>query len=309
MIKTLPTTPLDAPIDPLEERLSAVLPDPDLAPQPLHRAMRHAVFPGGKRVRPRLLLTVANACAAGEAELELALLAACAVELIHSASLVHDDLPCFDDAALRRGRPAVHKVYGEAMAVLAGDGLLARAFEVMAESPPRLARRALRIVRLLGQATGTRDGIIGGQSMEQLEPVSAESSGSRFVPVDTMDRYHAMKTGALFRLAAEAGATAAGAADAAAWSEVGHYLGLAYQLADDLCDTCGSSEDAGKPVRRDSSLGRPNAVVVSGENVTRKRLLALLDKARRRTVALAADPQPLDRLIEDLIGHFLRTTG
>ena len=294
---------LDAPPqkDPLEEALSALLPAPETEPQALHRAMRHAVFPGGKRIRPRLLLTVAAACAADESETELALHAACAVELIHSASLVHDDLPCFDDAAQRRGTPTVHRAFGEPLAVLAGDALLTRAFEIMAESPPRLARRALRIVRLLGAATGSREGIIGGQSLEQ-DHLAAEFGG-------ILDRYHAMKTAALFRLAAEAGATAAGAADAPAWAEVGQCLGLAYQLADDLCDTCGSADSLGKPVHRDEALGRPNAVAVAGERATRTRLESLLERVLLRTRALAAEPKPITALVEDLGGHFLRMTS
>ncbi|MFO0574743.1 MAG: polyprenyl synthetase family protein [Polyangia bacterium] len=283
--------------DPLEQALSACLPSPETEPHALHRAMRHAVFPGGKRIRPRLLTTVAAACAADGAEMELAVHAGCALELIHSASLVHDDLPCFDDAAQRRGLPSVHRVYGEAMAVLVGDALLTRAFELLAETPPRLARRALRIVKLLGRATGSLEGIIGGQSLEQVD-----------FGTDIIDRYHAMKTAALFRLAAEAGATAAGATDAGAWGEVGHGLGLAYQLADDLCDAVGSAEAAGKPVRRDTSLGRPNAVVATGEQATRQRLQSLLDQVVVRTNQLAAEPKPLLDLIVELTGHFLRTT-
>jgi geranylgeranyl diphosphate synthase type II len=263
--------------------------------------MRYAVFAGGKRVRPRLLLTVASACAAGEAEWELALLSACAVELIHSASLVHDDLPAFDDAGERRGRPTVHMVYGEAMAILVGDALLTRSFEVLAEAPPRLARRALRIVHLLGQATGSREGLIGGQSLEE-GPLSGVCAP------DLLSRYHAMKTAALFRLSTEAGATAAGAADTSAWAEVGACLGLAYQLADDLCDACGRAEVAGKPVRRDSALGRPNAVALDGEHKVRSRLCGLLEQARARATALAADPGPITSLIDELGAHFVKNT-
>lgn len=293
--------------DPLEESLQAIVPDAETAPQALHRAMRHALFPGGKRIRPRLLLTVASACAADEAEMELAMSAACAVELIHSASLVHDDLPCFDDANLRRGRPTVHKVHGEALAVLAGDALLSRAFEVLAETPSRLARRALRIVGLLGQATGSREGIIGGQSLEQGSSQGALLNQELLSP-DGLGRYHAMKTAALFRLAAEAGATAAGATDAASWAEVGQCLGLAYQIADDLCDAYGSTKTAGKPVRRDAALGRPNAAVLSGEEYSRTRLVALVEQARTRTLELAADPKPLIDLTDELGTYFSRTT-
>ncbi len=293
--------------DPLEEHLQSLLPATDSAPQALHRAMWHAVFPGGKRVRPRLLLTVAEACAADSAEKELAMHAACAVELIHSASLIHDDLPCFDDASVRRGHPTVHKVYGEAMAVLAGDALLTRAFEILADSPPRLARRALRIVRLLAQATGSQEGIIGGQSLEQIPGRSGKAATLPMAP-ELLGRYHAMKTAALFRLAAAAGATAAGATDAEAWGEVGQNLGLAFQLADDLCDAFGSADVAGKPVRRDLELGRPNAAALVGESSSRARMNELLAHALDQTRALAVDPTPLVRLIDDLSSHFLKTT-
>lgn len=295
--------------DPLEEHLVALLPPIESPPEGLHRAMWHAVFPSGKRIRPRLLLTVAAACAADGAEMELAMAAACAVELVHSASLVHDDLPCFDDASLRRGRPTVHKQYGEALAVLAGDALLTLAFESLADSPPRLARRALRIVRLLGQATGSREGIIGGQSLEQdAAPTGAAGVKDSMLP-DVLGRYHAMKTGALFRLAAEAGATAAGATDCSAWGDVGQCLGLAYQLADDLCDAVGAPSAAGKPVRRDAELGRPNAAVLVGEDYSRARLAALVAQALARTDELAAEPKPLRQLIAELSTHFIRTTN
>lgn len=294
--------------NPLEEKLRALLPSLEASPQALHRAMWHAVFPGGKRVRPRLLLTVAEACAADAAELDLAMHAACAVELIHSASLVHDDLPCFDDASLRRGHPTVHKAYGEAMAVLAGDALLTRAFEILAESPPRLARRALRIVKLLAQATGSQEGIIGGQSLEQSPGTRPSKAPPLPMAPELLGRYHAMKTAALFRLAAAAGATAAGATDAEAWGEVGQNLGLAFQLADDLCDAFGSAVVAGKPVRRDAALGRPNAAALVGESSSRARMNELLSRALEQTRALAVDPTPLIRLIEDLSGHFLKTT-
>lgn len=297
MIPPLTALPLSIPHDQLEERLDALLPGENEPPQPLHRAMKHAVFSGGKRVRPRLLLTVASACAADEAESELAWHAACAIEFIHSASLAHDDLPAFDDAPLRRGRPTVHAAFGEPMAILAGDALLTRAFEVMAETPPRLSRRALRIISLLGQATGSREGLIGGQSMEQGP-----------CPADAWGRYHAMKTAALFRVAAEAGATAAGAADTSAWAEVGQHLGLAYQIADDLCDVCGRSEVAGKPVGQDSPLGRPNAALLEGTANARARLHGLLEEARRRAMALAADPGPIGALLTEMHGYFLKTT-
>ncbi|MFO0657081.1 MAG: polyprenyl synthetase family protein [Polyangia bacterium] len=180
--------------------------------------------------------------------------------------------------------------------VLVGDALLTHAFEILADTPSRLARRALRIVGLLGQATGSQHGIIGGQSLEQ-----------KGLDGSVIDRYHAMKTAALFRLAASAGAVAAGATDAEAWGEVGQCLGLAYQLADDLI-AVSSCEIAGKPVRRDETLGRPNAALLTGESVTKQRLVSLILRAQSRTRELAAEPKPLLELIDDLSGYFLKTT-
>lgn len=289
----------------IEELMRLMLPPVEQAPAALHRAMHHAVFPGGKRVRPRLLLTVAAACAADQAAMELALRAAAAVELVHSGSLIHDDLPCFDDAPVRRGQPTVHRIYGEPLAVLAGDALLTRAFEVLAETPPKLARRALQIVRLLALSTGSREGIIGGQGLEQLGGLT---DGLPVKSPELLERYHSMKTAALFRLSAEAGATAAGATDGPSWGEVGQALGLAFQLGDDLCDSCGSSALAEKPVGRDAVLGRPNAVAVCGEASARQSLDQLLDHALERARSLAANPAPMVELIESLRAHFSRVS-
>jgi geranylgeranyl diphosphate synthase type II len=276
----------------------------------LHRAVRYAVFSGGKRLRPRLLIAVAAACKAGPLETELVLNSACAVEFLHSASLIHDDLPAFDDSPERRGRPTVHVLFGEPMAILAGDALLSRAYEVVAESPPRLAHRTLGIIRLLGAAAGTREGIIGGQSMEQPVPADASPSGSdaqaakpAFTP-DMVDRYHAMKSAALFRLATMAGAIAAGSEARDAWAQVGHYVGMAFQLADDLCDVSGHAAAAGKPVGRDAALGRPNAALVHGQNETRRRMEALLREANALASSLVAEPRPLIELLGQASSHF-----
>jgi geranylgeranyl diphosphate synthase type II len=277
------------PLAQVEAQLALLLPAESDAPQALHRAMRYAVLEGGKRLRPLLLLSVARACAATEEERELALLAACAVELVHCASLVHDDLPSFDDAATRRGRPTVHVRFGEPVAVLTGDALLTLGFDVLAQAPQGMARRALRIVQLLARAAGSKEGIIGGQGLEDREQP---------LPPEHLVRYHEMKTAALFRFAAEAGAVAAGAADAAAWAETGALLGLAYQLADDLVDVCGKAEAAGKPVGQDAAHHSPNAVHAVGTAAARERLRALLDRCRARVTELATNPAVLLDLID-----------
>lgn len=279
---------------PIEQLLAAALPSELAAPEALHRAMRHAVLTPGKRLRPRLLLTVADSCRGRgpQVERELVLASACAVELVHSASLAHDDLPCFDNAAVRRGAATVHARFGEAMAVLVGDALLAHAFELVANVPCKDPERALRILTLLGRTIGSRDGIIGGQSMELGAPLSSP---------EPLARYHAMKTAALFRLAAEAGAIAMGVGATAPWARIGTNLGLALQLTDDLLDVRGEAEWTGKPVRRDAALGRPNAALLQGEAPVLVRLQLLLAETRQMVIAHARDPQPLLALVDRFV--------
>jgi geranylgeranyl pyrophosphate synthase len=208
-------------------------------------------------------------------------------------------------------------LFGEAIALLAGDALLALAFEIMAETPPELATRALRIVKLLGLGSGSRDGLMGGQSLEgELLPESAPpvSMGSmirrsRAKPADLLDRYHYMKTGAMFRLATEAGATVAGVPDVSGWALVGQDLGLAYQLADDLYDVCGWPEVEGKPVRQDIAHGRPNAALVNGVEVTRARLGALLVEAQETALRIAMYREPVVAMFAELTRQVGRLVG
>ncbi|HLN08301.1 MAG TPA: polyprenyl synthetase family protein [Xanthobacteraceae bacterium] len=216
-------------------------------PPRLAAAMRHAVFPRGARVRPRLCLAVATAC--GDDSPAVTDAAAAAIELLHCASLVHDDLPCFDDAATRRGRPSVHKAFGEALAVLTGDALIVLAFQTLGRAacePQRLPMLLMTVSR----SVGVPSGIVAGQAWE-CEP-----------HVD-LERYHQAKTGALFAAAAMAGAAAAGA-DAEPWRAVGERLGSAYQAADDIRDAAADEEELGKPVGRDAALGRPSLVAEVG---------------------------------------------
>jgi geranylgeranyl diphosphate synthase type II len=217
-------------------------------PPRLAAAVRHAVFPGGQRIRPRLCLAVA--CACGEDDPALADSAAAAIELLHCASLVHDDLPCFDNAALRRGKPSVHRVFGERLAVLAGDALIVLAFQTLARgmacSPHRLAPLLLIISRSVGMPAG----IVAGQAWECEARVA-------------LTEYQQAKTGSLFAAAAMAGATAAGA-DAGPWRTFGERLGEAYQVADDIRDVAADPEELGKPVGQDAALGRPNAAAQLG---------------------------------------------
>lgn len=216
-------------------------------PPRLAAAMRHAVFPRGARIRPRLCHAVASAC--GEEHHPATTAAGAALELLHCASLVHDDLPCFDAADTRRGRPSIHKAFGEPLAVLTGDALIVLAFQTLSRvacAPERLALLTLTVAR----SVGVPSGIVAGQAWECESQIDLE-------------HYHRAKTGALFAAATVAGAASAGA-DAEPWRMVGEKLGEAYQVADDIRDAAADEDEIGKPVGRDLALGRPSAVAALG---------------------------------------------
>jgi geranylgeranyl diphosphate synthase type II len=214
------------------------------APPRLVAAVYHSVFPAGGRVRPELCIRVALAC--NEDLPELTDGVAAAVELLHCASLVHDDLPCFDAASTRRGQPSTHRAFGEPLAVLAGDELIIVAFETLAEAATNAPHRLGRLVRTLGRGVGLPGGIVAGQGWESEPNIPATL-------------YRRAKTGALFEAAAVGGAIAAGVRDdVEAWRGFGQRMGEAYQIADDVLDVLSTSANAGKPVGRDESLGRPN---------------------------------------------------
>lgn len=236
------------------------------APPKLIQAMQHAVFPGGARLRPRLCLAVAAAC--GDDAPDVTDAAATAVEFLHCASLVHDDLPCFDDADTRRGVPSVHRAFGEPLAVLAGDALIVLAFETLASCAARSEQGAQRLAPLLttvARGVGGPAGIVAGQAWESEDRVP-------------LKRYHAAKTGALFVAATCSGAIAAGG-DPTMWKSLGARLGEAYQVADDLMDALGESAD--KPLRQDASHARPNAVTSLGVKGAARRLELLIADAVR----------------------------
>jgi geranylgeranyl diphosphate synthase type II len=233
------------------------------SPPGLVAAIQHSVFPGGARVRPRLCLAVASAC--GEDDPVATDAAACAIELLHCASLVHDDLPCFDDAATRRGQPSVHAAYGERLAVLAGDALIVLAFQALAQAGARHPQRLPPLLVTIARSVGLPVGIVAGQAWE-CEPTVA------------LVDYQRAKTGSLFAAATVAGATTAGA-DPEAWRPLGEWLGEAYQVADDIRDVAGRAEDIGKPTGRDAALGRPSAVQELGLAGALDRLKLLITNA------------------------------
>jgi geranylgeranyl diphosphate synthase, type II len=249
----------------IERTLSANLDrvsDPN-GPPLLIAAMRHAVFPRGARIRPRLCLAVAAAC--GDDDPQIVNGAAASIEFMHCASLVHDDLPAFDNADTRRGRPSVHRAYGAPLAVLAGDALIVLAFQSIGwgavASPVRLAG----LVLVMAGATGMPAGIAAGQAWESE-------------PTIVLGQYQRAKTGALFAAATMAGATAAGT-DAEPWRELGERLGEAYQVADDVADVISGDAAFGKPFGQDARLGRPNAALTLGVDGALRQLERLAEAA------------------------------
>jgi geranylgeranyl diphosphate synthase type II len=217
-------------------------------PPKLAAAVRHAVFPGGARIRPQLCLAVARAC--GDADPRLADAAAAAIELLHCASLVHDDLPCFDDAPTRRGVASVHAAYGERIAVLSGDALIVLAFQSLAQGAAHAPQRLPALLGTIARRVGAPTGIVAGQAWE-CEPFVA------------LPAYHRAKTGSLFAACTEAGAQAAGA-EALPWQAFGLCLGEAYQVADDIRDVALATELLGKPNGRDLALCRPSSATELG---------------------------------------------
>jgi geranylgeranyl diphosphate synthase type II len=229
-------------------RSALALVEAPASPPRLAAAMRHAVFPGGARIRPQLCIAVARAC--GDDDPGLTDATAAALELLHCASLVHDDLPCFDDAPLRRGQPSVHAAFGERLAVLAGDGLIILAFQVLTLGSTRSPMRLPRLLGTLARGVGAPHGITAGQAWE-CEPRVALSD------------YQRAKTGALFAAATQAGAEAAGACGDT-WRALGEWLGEAYQVADDIRDVMADPVALGKPIGRDQALGRPSSAAEQG---------------------------------------------
>lgn len=251
--------------DRIETAISRAITKGQTAPSPgkLASALHYTVTPGGARIRPTILLSVAAAC--GDDTPKLADAAAAALELMHCASLVHDDLPCFDDADTRRGKPAVHRAFGEPLAVLTGDSLIIMAFSILTNAAALSPARAIDLLKVLAERSGMPNGICAGQGWESEDIVD-------------LSAYHRAKTGALFIAATQMGAISAGQ-DGEQWEELGSRIGEAFQVADDLRDALYDEETLGKPVGQDDLHGRPNAVTEHGVHGAIERMRDILSGA------------------------------
>lgn len=264
------------------------------APPRLASALDYAVTPGGARIRPTICLHVAMAC--GDDKPALADAAATAIELIHCASLVHDDMPCFDNADIRRGKPALHKAYGEPLALLTGDSLIVAGFEVLARAAPHDCQRAVELIRILGIRTGMPYGICAGQGWESEDKID-------------LSAYHRAKTGALFIAATTMGAVAAGH-EAEPWEELGDRIGEAFQVADDLKDALLDADQMGKPAGQDVAHARPSAVTELGVEGAVQRLkdilsgaIASIPSCRGEAALAQMVRRTADRLIPTAVTH------
>jgi geranylgeranyl diphosphate synthase type II len=293
-----PPAAIEALREAADAALERALPPESAWPPTIHRAVRYSLFAGGKRIRPVLVLASGEAVGGAREDL---LPLACAVEMVHTYSLVHDDLPAMDDDDLRRGRPTSHKVFGEAIAILAGDALLTRAFHLLAEVPDgwdevRLRRR-VRATAVLGEACGTT-GLIGGQ-VEDLE------SEGRPTDAAALERLHRAKTGALLSACVRGGAILGGAGEEefAALSRYASAVGLAFQVVDDVLDATEGAERLGKTAGKDAAAGKATYVSVHGleraralaASLREEALLALAPLGPRGDVLAAIARRVVDR--------------
>jgi geranylgeranyl diphosphate synthase, type II len=274
--------------------LEAYLPKPTVKPKTIHRAMRYSIFAGGKRLRPILCFAAAESCG-GEASEAIPL--ACAVECIHTYSLIHDDLPCMDDDDLRRGMPTSHKMFGEAIAVLAGDALLTFAFELAAQAPgwPRYSLR--EIIRELAVASGSRN-LIAGQV------VDLDSEG-KCVSLPLLRFIHESKTAALLRATIRLGAMSANATPAQieSLSSFGRALGLAFQVIDDILDVTQSSETLGKSAGKDLAAEKATYPSIVGLEQSRKVAKRLTQEAHRSLKPFGQKAEILHGLADHLLNR------
>jgi len=276
--------------------LDQVLPDAAAPPQALHEAMRHSALSGGKYMRPLLVYCAGQACGVPMARLDAA---ACAVELIHCYSLIHDDLPAMDDDDLRRGRPTCHIAYGEAMAILAGDALQALAFHVLAHENDSLnAQQRLRMMDTLAYASGSL-GMAGGQAIDML-------SVGQALDVDELENMHTRKTGALIQASILLGGLAADPIDEDVLRHLGGFgrcIGLAFQIRDDILDVEAETETLGKPQGSDEGANKPTYPSLLGLEGAHEKLREVHDKALHYLGAMGPKADFLRQVAEYIVGR------
>ncbi len=279
----------------VENALDLYLPGKDSLPADLHASMRYSVFAGGKRIRPVLMMA---ACEAVGGDPALALPPACAIEMIHSYSLIHDDLPAMDDDDYRRGKPTNHKVYGEAIAILAGDALLTEAFLLLSGPvvrPSLSSEQSLELIHLLAKSSGSR-GMVGGQVVDM------ESEG-RSIDLPTLEYIHTHKTGALLLAAIEMGCVVGQASteQRQALVRYGEALGLAFQVADDILDITADQDQLGKDIGSDAQRGKATYPALLGLEGARARAQELRDLALSAIAPLSAAAEPLRALANYIV--------
>jgi geranylgeranyl pyrophosphate synthase len=274
--------------------------------------MRYSVFAGGKRLRPVLTLAAADAVARadrqpGDDAFDLALPAACAIELIHTYSLIHDDLPAMDNDTMRRGRPTLHVVYGDGIAILAGDGLQAEAFSLLAREPvtadAAITQRKLLAVEVIAHAAGSV-GMVGGQAID-LQAAGQAPGHPLVLDRDGLQRMHARKTGAIIRAAAVSGAVMAGAGEDAvtAVDRFAADIGLAFQIVDDILDVEGSAAELGKTAGKDAAGTKPTYPALFGLEKSRALAADCLARARATLAAAALDDGWLAQIAEWVVSR------
>jgi len=280
----------------VDAALDAALPPETAWPETIHRAVRYSLFAGGKRIRPLLVLAAGEAVGAVSDDV---MPLACAVEMIHTYSLIHDDLPAMDNDDLRRGRLTSHKVFGEAMAVLAGDALLTAAFELLSlraeAAEDGQVRRHAQVLAMLGAACGTQ-GLIGGQVMD------IESEGKALAPSD-LERLHRAKTGALLGACVRGGALIGGgtAEDVRSMEVYAGAIGLAFQVVDDVLDATASSEQLGKTAGKDAQAHKATYVSIHGLDQARRMAAELLDEALAALVPFGSRGRFLEALARIIV--------
>jgi geranylgeranyl diphosphate synthase type II len=278
----------------VDEALDRFLPAARVKPTTIHQAMRYSIFAGGKRLRPVLVLAAAEACGGIE---ENAIPAACAVECIHTYSLIHDDLPCMDDDDLRRGRPTCHKVFGDAIAVLAGDALLTLAFELLTKTPPHPRYSTAHLVRELAQSAGSR-ALIAGQVMD------LESEG-KAISVKNLQFIHRSKTAALLSSSLRLGAMCANATPKklVSLTQFGESIGLAFQVIDDILDVTQTTEKLGKTAGKDIEATKATYPSILGLDKSRRVAASLTQKARSALEPFGRKGEILHVLADMLVGR------